>query len=544
MGAMGVAWPRTAIAVLERVACVGATGLAMLVRTGAASAQIDPLDLNWEVVERYPTDPVNSVDEIADMAAWTDGSEHTWVYVTGYMTNDVGGHVIGVYRYDAIDGSLENFDLFPSDHLTTTKDHRGVSIFIDPDLGTPSNTRIYVAGYTTNGNDDEDYIVLKYDTALQRDTGSWSNTGYRTFDRGDGSDDVPADVLVAAAGANKYVMVVGTTFFQTMGDDITSVWFDAADGSLEGSDHYDGPGEGADVAVEATYVAGVAPEGDGPLLIVAGTSQGDGTGQDLVAILYDEPGVRGGEQWPCVGFGGGVRRYNGPDDGADVCTGVAHRVRDQSTSGYAILIGRTPRYPAYTDDTEMLLYSIVIQNGETFWDDDGYGEGARTLGSAAAGTFDTARDAVLLHDFGVLVTGDFDLDQDTCGIGVFLYSTEFAQHGLVSGSLFNDTAHSKDRAASITTDDLAFAYVTGSFISMMEQLPLRCVTLRFDLSDLSEPTHEAFHVGDLAAEGRKILLHAYGTRSRPLLPVCSSAPPRWMPTSGATGTSSITSLEA
>src|SRR3989442_6339982 len=72
---------------------------------------------------------------------------------------------------------------------------------------------------------------------------------------------------------------------------------------------YNGPGMGFDVG--GSVVTDLAGN-----VYVTGTSMGSGTGLDYVTIKYSPSGAPS-PTWPDVGFGVGVRRYNGPVSGFD-----------------------------------------------------------------------------------------------------------------------------------------------------------------------------------------------------------------------------------
>lgn len=126
------------------------------------------------------------------------------------------------------------------------------------------------------------------------------------------NDNIPAAMTTDAAG-NIYI----TGFVQTLRNDVDFLTLKySPEGKLLWRARYNGPGNDVDrahsLAVDAegnVYVTGESDNGKGNGLTRL-------AGVDFATIKYGPDG-KPSPTWPDVGFGVGVRRYNGPDDGED-----------------------------------------------------------------------------------------------------------------------------------------------------------------------------------------------------------------------------------
>ncbi|HZT43024.1 MAG TPA: SBBP repeat-containing protein [Chthonomonadaceae bacterium] len=122
----------------------------------------------------------------------------------------------------------------------------------------------------------------------------------------------PTDMTMDAAG-NTYI----TGFVHTLHNDVDflTLKYDP-NGKLIWHKRYNGPGNDVDRA------RSIAVDKDGNVYVTGDSDNGKGNGMtrlsglDWATIKYGPDG-NPSPTWPNVGFGLGVRRYNGPDDGED-----------------------------------------------------------------------------------------------------------------------------------------------------------------------------------------------------------------------------------
>lgn len=133
--------------------------------------------------------------------------------------------------------------------------------------------------------------------------------------------DISCEPTAIASDDKSNVYVAGFINTKAHDVDFLTLKYDP-DGHLLWQARYNGPGNDVDRA----RCLAVSPDG---CVYVAGESDnGKGTGSrrlkglDIAIIKYDSNGVPS-PTWPDIGFGPGVRRYNGPSDSEDTPIGIS-----------------------------------------------------------------------------------------------------------------------------------------------------------------------------------------------------------------------------
>jgi uncharacterized delta-60 repeat protein len=163
---------------------------------------------------------------------------------------------------------------------------------------------VLVGGESTGGNEDSDWTFLLYDQNGNR-VESWADNGVLRFDFATGSYDLPTDAVIDANGD---IFVAGTVLPPGGNTDMALIRINSG-GTVAWSVYYDGPASGTD------QTAAIVQDTNGDL-IVAGTSQGAGTGNDIVLLRYTSNGLPS-TLWPDQGDGMGVRRYTSDGENED-----------------------------------------------------------------------------------------------------------------------------------------------------------------------------------------------------------------------------------
>jgi hypothetical protein len=172
-------------------------------------------------------------------------------------------------------------------------------------LAVDASGNVYVTG-TSNG----DYATVKYSADGEQ---IW----VQRYDRGN------ATAIAVDAAGNVYVTG------RSPGWDYATVKY-SADGEQIWVQRYNGPGNGYDEA------KGIAVDSFGNVYVTGVSKGGSGTGaSDYATIKYDADGEPSAT-WPDIGFGAGVRRYNGPGNSSDEVRALA-----LDSSGNAYLTGRS-----------------------------------------------------------------------------------------------------------------------------------------------------------------------------------------------------------
>jgi hypothetical protein len=208
---------------------------------------------------RFFNAPSNTNDEAESIAVSPDGTE---VFVAG-TTWDTTDHYSTV-AYAAATG----LQLWVQMSKGTGYNDDAFALAVSPD-----GSGVFVTGRTElAGSTRWDYGTLAYD----------ARTGARLWKRlynGPGDEtDTAAAITVSPDDAN--VLVTGASTGVGSGLDFGTVVYDAATGALRSIRRFNGPGNGDDSA------KAVAVSPDGSIVLVSGTCDGGGTGNDFCTVAY------------------------------------------------------------------------------------------------------------------------------------------------------------------------------------------------------------------------------------------------------------------
>ncbi len=194
-------------------------------------------------------------------AVVVDGSGN--VYVAGYCDN------LGTYT----DIITIKYDVNGNQEWVRTYSGPGYHLDIAIDMVVDTSANVYVTGYLTDPETDEDICVIKYDTNGNEE---WVKTYNGTADGYDSGYAITMD-------DSGYIYVAGTCENEGTSEDICIIKYDA-DGNIEWVTEYDRPtyngGDSADDIV-------VDDEG---YVYITGLSEND-VNYDLITIKYKQPFV-------------------------------------------------------------------------------------------------------------------------------------------------------------------------------------------------------------------------------------------------------------
>ncbi len=282
----------------------------------------------------------NYYDEASAIAV--DGSGN--VYVTGYCHNsstygdcdyatikyDSAGNELWVRRYNgpgnwydlahaiAVDssGNICVTGESGGDYATIKYDSSGNELWVRRyNNGYAYAIAVDISGniYVTGGSNDN-CTTIKYDSAGNE---QW----VRRY--GPGPFGQAHAIAVDDSGS---IYVTGESPGSDIYTDYATIKYDP-DGNEIWVRGYNGPGNSDD------YATAIAVDGSGNIYVTGTSYGGSGTGDDYATIKYD---TNGGEQW--------VRRYNGPENDADVATAIA-----ADGSGNIYVTGRSYGSGTYYD---------------------------------------------------------------------------------------------------------------------------------------------------------------------------------------------------
>lgn len=205
------------------------------------------------------------------------------VYITGTSwkrSNFNNIHSIATVKYSDVgtqQWAVHRWSHEPCEGLDVTADNSG---------------NVYVTGHewSFSGYEKSNYVTIKYSS-----TGSASWT--RLYNGSASNYDYARKIAI---DPNGNVFVTGESYGSGTGYDIVTVAYNAA-GTQIGIDRFDGPVSDNDYARD---IVSVGPDS----LLVAGTSVGDGSSDDIVLLLYDSE---------CTLYSDWPRRYNGEANLAD-----------------------------------------------------------------------------------------------------------------------------------------------------------------------------------------------------------------------------------
>src|SRR5690606_24325470 len=219
--------------------------------------------LKW-LAEESRFSHADAHDEGRDILYWFEEGEEDqfhWIYVTGFVTEMDGNTVLGTrfatFKYDAT--------------------HAG------PSAPTAADEAFFPSLTQFESGDTYKAVAMAVDPL----TGDIYVTGEAPWKAG----------ATAPTADQNYAIV-------KYDKDLTQQWVT----------YYEGPASGDDIPADIIFDASSGVE----YVVVTGTSPGSGTGKDIATIaLRADTGAFASTAWPNAGHGGGVRRYNGDEDGDD-----------------------------------------------------------------------------------------------------------------------------------------------------------------------------------------------------------------------------------
>jgi hypothetical protein len=294
-----------------------------LVGAGSAPGQVVGGE-DWHRLEFLPGS--TGLDEVMAVAYWDEGPDpitgepRRWAYATGYHTTESGARVMATYKYDATHTGWDpppplaaQPAFYPPEWQNAVGDHQSMAITVDQHTGD-----VYITGWSTAPErTDRDYLTIRYDKNLVGHD-SWLSQG----------------------------------------------------GEPNGVRRWNSPNDGDDWSVDLAF-------NGSNRLAVTGTSNGFGTGNDIVTLLYNTD--NGGPAWrdpECTVFEL-HRRWNNliiansPDTAVKV--GILTVVvdgQDQCNAGAAVVVaGRTWNGQQNGYDFITLFYNQFGElTGQAFYD--------------------------------------------------------------------------------------------------------------------------------------------------------------------------------
>ena len=224
----------------------------------------------------------SSADGATSLAVSPDGSK---VFITGASLGVTGSMDYATIAYAASTGArlwLKRYNGPGNDY------DAGESVRVSPD-----GSEVFVTGYSVGASRYLNYATIAYDASngARLWVARYGRQGYYTSL----SQRLGVPSLAVSPDSSK-VFVTG----ESRGD-YGTVAYQASSGVSLWAEHYNGPGDGVDIATSI----GVSP--DGSEVFVTGTSPGITTRRDYATIAYDASA--GATLW--------INRYNGPGDWID-----------------------------------------------------------------------------------------------------------------------------------------------------------------------------------------------------------------------------------
>ena len=373
------------------------------------------------------------------------------LYVTGYAFNGSSDDYLTL-KYDA-EGNLSPTwpDLGHGDGVRvyngfSNLDDKAASIAVDADRN------VYVTG-SSESETLEDYTTIKYDSDGFPSV-TWPDVGFgpgvRRFNAGGSSRDT---AVAVAVDMNGYVYVSGSSNYTGPYGFLTLKYDAAGDPSSTWPDYGLGPGVRQYTSWSEDVVTSMAVDPVGNIYVTG--RSGPSLAHDYETVKYEADGSSW--SWSDVGFGPGVRRYDGPASGNDEPVGV---VLDAAGNVY---ISGTSRGVDGTDDFATLKYDSG-GNLSASWRDLGAGVGVRRFNAGRGSANGIIWDGIGNVCITGIARGDnfsddyFTVKYDGRGDPGATWIDAGAGTGI---RRFNSITNDDDYATAITADANGNIYVTG-----------------------------------------------------------------------------------
>ena len=505
---------RSAVGRTQSASVVG-TIMALALAHSAAMAQpeIPAPTTKWAASHFLSNAAVT--DEGVDTVFWYDtATGERWVYVTGYVTDAAYANATRMvtlkYQADApgptppVPAAVR---YFPPIELPVSGTNKAVAMTVNPATGD-----IYVVGEAKSASEvptHQDYVLIRYNKNLVPE-GAWlpqlpyNLAGVRHYDGGINGNDRPADVVLSQSFIN--VVVTGTSAGLGTGDDIATVAWDTNNGARSSDVWPDlgaGPGvrrynnapvNGNDRGVELGGAI-IACQGDSCVLdvVVLGTSYGGAIARDDILVLNYGAPFTGDVRWS--------RRYDSPNNGDDVATGLA---LNWGVGDRVFVCGHTPHYSPPTAATGFGAMSssvalqrdyVVLSYIDRFhgitpgvpnpgWVDQGLGEGVRHYDWFTQDDF--AADiqwSPFESNNRLWVTGRV---RNGVAFDTGTLKLDAADATTICAPVFATNANAEDQPANLAPTEFWWGrdqngFITG-FSTVVLGLPERFATLRYDLA--------------------------------------------------------------
>ncbi len=261
--------------------------------------------------------------------AYSLGSEYTRPHMSAMAVDQAGNVYLAGFQQDQI---------FATYKIPANGSY-GWSVLYYPPSGSSGRANdialdvlgnVYVTGRSFGGGTGYDFTTIRYDP-------EGNEVWVARYDGPDSLNDEASAIFLNNLGE---VFVTGSSEGTGTSSDFATVKYDP-DGNEVWMARYNGPADSTDeaVSVVATGLGNV---------FVTGTSEGLGSGSDLVTVKY---GLFGGEQW--------VARYDGPISGADSAAAVT-----VSTSGDVVVTGKSE---GTDSDTDYITICYRPSSGAESW---------------------------------------------------------------------------------------------------------------------------------------------------------------------------------
>lgn len=312
--------------------------------TQTAFAELDNLTVSGVITTADPTLPAADIAQFWNQTYQASGTDNM-AESADIAVDSAGNSYVAGSSYNSL-----NYDIvtIKYDDTGTPVWTGGASVYdggsgdqaVAIALGPSGN--VYVIGRSHNASDNDDYVVLKYDTA---GTLLW-HVNYDNL----GRDDVPTGLAVNSSG----VYVTGSSCGAASACDYATIKLDPATGSQQWAMTYNGSTT-MDILDKAV---GVKLDGAGNVYV---TGRSYGNGDDIVTIKYNSSGV---QQWES--------RYDSGWDERATAMAV-------DSAGNSYIAGLT-----YRGGAPSILALKYDTNGTQLWATDYSGSTSETLPSAVA----------------------------------------------------------------------------------------------------------------------------------------------------------------